>query len=213
MASTLWKILAFSSGILGSQAGLAIPLDLKGRHHLSLETKSQKEILQLKSPGAYIPPCKSLFPIRAEGQKALLAGPGFRAPTSFSGFSYHLLYFPRVSGQLTSQVIYMETTWQNFSIIIFQWRSLEYAIGQYPWLKYTWQLTLTSQSTARINFLNLISLLLKNCHLLNSVSWYKGKLFSETSRFSMGGDRADGLELDSTRIQFQLHHSAAGDLW
>lgn len=54
MASTLWKILAFSVGILGSQAIALSPLDLKGRHHLSLETES--EILQLKSPGAYVSP-------------------------------------------------------------------------------------------------------------------------------------------------------------
>ena len=29
----------------------------------------------------------------------------------------------------------------------------------------------------------------------------------------MGGDRADGFELDSTRIQFQLHHSEAVCPW
>lgn len=72
MTFILWKILASSSGILGYQAGLAIPLVLKGRHHLSLETKSQKKILQLKSPGAYIPPFKSLLPIRAEGAEGTI---------------------------------------------------------------------------------------------------------------------------------------------
>lgn len=142
---------------------------------------------------------------QAEGQKALLAGPGFRAPTSFSWLQLPppLLPYSRtthLSGDLHGNNL-AEFFYHNFSMKI-------------PWICHRTvsmiKVHMATDPYITIHCQNKLPqsyLLLKNCHLLNSVSWYKGKLFSETSRFSMGGDRADGLELDSIWIQFQLHHS------
>lgn len=108
--------------------GLVTPLSLEGAHHLSLETKSQKETLQLillQSPDIRLYPSQipaswqGLLQLPAVEQKPRLAAPGLRASQAFLASVTSSATSPGSQGRLTSQVLYREVTLQNFSIIFF----------------------------------------------------------------------------------------------